>query len=473
MSSASLPSIGASEPSTSNKLDVSLLYKYRSDSLQSGASSATYSRKNSNASFAPGPAETYTIGDSVPLEEEGEEEDAADNRHSYSSQSARAVDERVRCVVDFPAPRSVALLSFISEEFHSFIVFMRIIFFHQPFDIFLAWAVSAGSTCFFYYWKPKDSGNEHLSFNLNWTMLSIALVFPLTMTLSETFRRREQALVFLSQLKVNILSLFMAHCDWDWYSIPVNQPQSPSLSGRRDVGSKESTRLNPAHCAELLVCLHRFLDLTFSVLSSPRTSRAVSFYTQSGRANREEVARIADQLDEAVVVLYHEISQFGERIKEAGLPAGEKSRLTAFENSLYLAYVQLRTIKDYRSPMELRAFARVFIIILPIVFGPYYALVAQSTSLSWSICFSCLTSMAMQGLLNIRHALEDPFTPLGQGRLGLTSKSTPFSQLLAICGDQIDLEFELTRLRRDLKLIFDKKSPDDLHTFFSSSKPAP
>ena len=58
----------------SNKLDVSLLYKYRSDSLQSGASSATYSRKNSNASFAPGPAETYTIGDSVPLEEEGEVE---------------------------------------------------------------------------------------------------------------------------------------------------------------------------------------------------------------------------------------------------------------------------------------------------------------------------------------------------------------------------------------------------------------
>ena len=238
------------------------------------------------------------------------------------------------------------------------------------------------------------------------------------------------------------------------------------MSGRYDVSSPESARLSPGHCSELLVVLNRFIDMSYSILSAPRVSHAIHFYTSSGEAHRLEVARITSLLDQSVLCLYHEISLFGEQFKEAGLPVAEHSRLVAFENALFLAYTNLRTIKDYRSPIGLRAFARVFIIITPLVFGPYYSLVARETSLSWSICLSCLTSSGMLGLYNLRHALEDPFTPLGAGRGSVDEKSSPFTRLLAHYGDTIDLEHELSRLRQDLRLVLEKRSTEDIHRFF-------
>ena len=56
-----------------------------------------------------------------------------------------------------------------------------------------------------------------------------------------------------------------------------------------------------------------------------------------------------------------------------------------------------------------RAFARVYILLTPIAFGPYYALVAQSTNILFAILLSIITSSAMQGLYNLRFQLEDPF----------------------------------------------------------------
>ena len=352
------------------------------------------------------------------------------------------------------------LLSFASEEMHSFFMFFRILFWYNPFDMFLAWAVSAGSTCFFYFYKPSDSINQHLVFNLNWTMLSIALIFPLTMTITETFRRREQALNQLNNLKTNILSLFLAHSDWDFYSFP--DKDRPVLSGRNDRDSKEGGRLKsqePDHALKLLVVLEHFIDVLFTIMSAPRVSQAKHFYLTRGTKQRETVSSLKSGLDDCAITLIHDISKFGETFKRYGLPAGEKSRLTSFENAFLLAYIQLRSLKDYRSPAGLRAFARVFIIITPLVFGPYYALVAQSTSLSWSICMACITSSAMQGLFNIRHSLEDPFTTFNAGRS--KAPDNPFFKLIAHFSDTIDMEVELRHLKKYLRLIQNNSSSED------------
>lgn len=354
------------------------------------------------------------------------------------------------------------LLSFASEELHSFIMFFRILFWYNPFDMFLAWSVSAGSTCFFYFYKPTDSNNQHLVFNLNWTMLSIALIFPLTMTITETFRRREQALSQLNNLKTNIVSLYLAHSDWDFYSFPDKDKDRPALSGRNDPESKEGGRLKsqePNHALKLLVVLEHFIDVVYTIMSAPRVSQAKHFYVSFGTKQRETVSSLKSGLDDCAIALIHDISKFGEAFKRYGLPAGEKSRLTAFENAILLAYIQLRSLKDYRSPAGLRAFARVFIIITPLVFGPYYALVAQSTSLSWSICMACITSSAMQGLFNIRHSLEDPFTAFNAGRSRATDN--PFSRLIAQFSDTIDMEEELRHLKKYLRLIQVNSSSED------------
>ena len=109
----------------------------------------------------------------------------------------------------------------------------------------------------------------------------------------------------------------------------------------------------------------------------------------------------------------------------------------------------------YHTPSGLRALTRVFILVTPWLFGclhpppplslplhfwncctlsvlllidprPYHILVANSTNLAFAIVTSCVTSLAMQGLFNLRqgasacvvahffirvprHELEDPF----------------------------------------------------------------
>jgi hypothetical protein len=79
---------------------------------------------------------------------------------------------------------------------------------------------------------------------------------------------------------------------------------------------------------------------------------------------------------------------------------------------------QLRVIKEYRTSHATRAFARLYIYVLPIIFGPYYVHVAAETgSPTYSICLAFFTSMAMVALFNVAQALEDPFTDAPPGRL--------------------------------------------------------
>jgi hypothetical protein len=255
----------------------------------------------------------------------------------------------------------------------------------------------------------------------------------------------------------------IAHHDWDWYSIPTCKPEEPVLSGRADINSKESGRLSPTHKTEVKACLCRLIDLMFTVLSAPRVSQAKNFYTVHGVRQRREVVSIMDALDDCVIALFHELSRFGEKFKAGGLPAGEKSRLTAFENTIFTAYSQLRSIKDYRSPGSLRAFARVFIILTPLLFGPYYALVAESTNLAWAISFACLTTAGVQGLFNIRQSLEDPFTPTTRE----SEPKNPFTELLLLAGDTINLEKEFTSLKSDLSIIISDKPVSEIHRLFT------
>lgn len=386
-----------------------------------------------------------------------------------NGQAPLSPDDKVKCVVDFSSNDTVmhVFLNFCADELHSLLMFVRIVFWANPIDMLFAWLISGGSTCFYYYYSPPEENAHPLVFNLNWTLIAIALVFPLTMTLTETFRRRESALQQLTNLKVSLLSLFMAHCDCDWYTLPT-KPDEEALSGRSDPASKEGGRLSPTHAQEVLATASRFIDFTYTVLSAPRVSQAKHFYTTHGQQQRKRVQEVQLRLDDCVVALYHELSKFGEKLKAAGLPAGEKSRITAFENSLYAAYMQLRTIKEYRSPMGLRAYARVFILLTPVLFGPYYALVAQSTSLAWSICLACITSSAMQGLFNLRSMLEDPFSPSAATP---PSTNDPFSLLLLLAGDTINLEVELDALKQDLRLVLENRSTEDIHRLFTDAAP--
>jgi hypothetical protein len=82
--------------------------------------------------------------------------------------------------------------------------------------------------------------------------------------------------------------LFIAHCDWDWYTLPKDRSQ-PVLSGRFDKDSVEGARLSRNHGTELKNIMFRFIDVMYSVLTSPRISRARHYYTANGIDEREYI----------------------------------------------------------------------------------------------------------------------------------------------------------------------------------------
>ena len=88
----------------------------------------------------------------------------------------------------------------------------------------------------------------------------------------------------------------------------------------------------------------------------------------------------------------------------------------------------------------MRAFARLFILIIPILYGPYMAEFADSTDLAFAVFFSMTTSLALEGLFRIRLDLEDPFASLD---------SSP---------DAVDVDMELSDLVADLKIFSDEPS---------------
>jgi len=146
-----------------------------------------------------------------------------------------------------------SFIATVADEAGSFLSCIHNLLFVNTFDIVVLTMVSVCAVCFFYYYHGEGThkdGTEHmLAYNLNWTLMSITLVFPLTMTMSEAFRRRESALTQLVSFKSNVISLYLGHMDWDWYTIPSEKPDLPSLSGKTDRTSKEGARLNAVHCA--------------------------------------------------------------------------------------------------------------------------------------------------------------------------------------------------------------------------------
>ena len=146
---------------------------------------------------------------------------------------------------------AVHVLHTFTDLYIAFTVFGVYLF---TFETLLLCVLSVGSVTFFTHWYSYHGAlargdadavvlevhaavpraDERLSANINWTFFSFAVVFPLTFSLNEAFKRRELALTQLAQMKArrprrvrapcrdacapqsNVLNIYMAHRDWNW-----------------------------------------------------------------------------------------------------------------------------------------------------------------------------------------------------------------------------------------------------------------
>jgi hypothetical protein len=288
------------------------------------------------------------------------------------------------------------LTAYLLDLFSSLMVFVVHVI---SFDTVLSTIIAIGSVLYCY------SFGQHITMNMNFGMLSIGVVFPISLSISQAFARRESALRALLMLRGYAMSLFCAHRTWNW----------DSARGRASLPSDH------------VAIVRRLLESLFAAIEIycllPRGGHARFAYTCYGVREAAELQQALDKQCRRIDRAVGRLNLANEALKLAGLPPTEISRCGQYVQRLTEQWELIRAMKEYRTPAAMRSFARVYILILPILFAPYLVHVALSTSDAWAggldersrIAFACgiaaTVSVMLAGLLSVELSLENPFSP--------------------------------------------------------------
>lgn len=200
------------------------------------------------------------------------------------------------------------------------------------------------------------------------TLIATAIVFPLVFSIGTAYTRREKALEEYGALKASGRALYLASRDW----VPNRDPD-------RDRELK-------AALAELLTAMR---DMFKGPLKDapPHEARAYEAFSR--------------------------LSEFVTKMRAENLAPTECSRLSQYIGRMITAFENTRNIYEYRTPRSLRAFSDFFILLLPILYGPYFAFQAEQFRVELFFVMPVLFTLILVGLSNIQDNLENPFDQIG------------------------------------------------------------
>jgi hypothetical protein len=232
---------------------------------------------------------------------------------------------------------------------------------------------------------------------MDWILLSFATVTPMSASIGMAFTRREKALVHIATIRSFFFGLYQAHCAWDWGNLPTTGRFKSEVDWLEHSDSylSEIVNINDELC--------RYLTL-------PSTSRARHRMMPGGKALAKGMRQVGDQLMESIMTRINRLSLHCEILKLEGLPGNEAARIRQWERDIVFQIEGLQMLKEYRTPQALRSLCRIFSVLLPPFYAPYYAQMARDlNSLGTAIAFSVLTSLALTALFESLSQMEDPF----------------------------------------------------------------
>ena len=208
----------------------------------------------------------------------------------------------------------------------------------------------------------------NLQANFPLTLVGIAIVFPVVFSIDSAYKRRERALMLLADFEGHLKALHMASRDW--------------------------------------------LDINDEAFIGKFKGNMVSLYT----AIREYfIGTSPDDLKEELVdVRMKELSESVQQLRNFDLQSGEMSRVNQYISKILIDIQNLKTIYQYRTPITLRAYSRVFIYSFPVLYGPYFVFAAQSYSVGLEYMMPVVFSFILVSLDNIQMHLESPFDQIGE-----------------------------------------------------------
>jgi hypothetical protein len=214
------------------------------------------------------------------------------------------------------------------------------------------------------------------------TLMAIAIVFPIVFSIGGAYKRREAALDQYGSMKAHGRAIYLAARDW------IENPDL-NLLDQMKAGLLEL----------LLACRELFL----TPLASPRD-----------RDKPEMVER-----EERVYAAFSRLSLLIRSFRDTGLATGEVSRCNQYLSKTIAAFETIKHIHQYRTPRTLRAYSKLFIYLLPISYGPYFAAIAQDYSRGLAYLMPVLFTVVLVCLDNIQDHLENPFDQVGEDDIAI------------------------------------------------------
>ncbi len=203
------------------------------------------------------------------------------------------------------------------------------------------------------------------------TLITTAVVFPIVFSIGAAYNRREYALNQYGSLKAHGQSIYFAARDW--------------LDERDE---------------ELLL---RLRDLLGGILSE--THQMLSCRDASKLPENEE----------KVFTLFSRLSLLiKEDLRGRGLAAPEVSRCNQYLSEMLEAVEDMKHIYQYRTTRTLSTFSDIFVTVLPIIYGPYFAALSKDYAASLTYVMPVLLTLTLISLNNMQRHLENPYDQIGQ-----------------------------------------------------------
>ena len=210
-----------------------------------------------------------------------------------------------------------------------------------------------------------------INFNVDLTLISIAVIFPLVFTIRGSFRRREKALEHLSQFRSSLKTVH--------YFILSNK-------GLSDEFKNEASNI--------------LLDISEDVMNHLKNS----IYSTK-------------DLDSVIEQVYTFIDE-----KEEFISGKIRDKIFRFMNDLHESIENLHAIHTHRTPISLKAYCKIFIYMFPLIYAPTIINNIGFETPQWFTYFIVIvTEFILISLYNIQDQLEYPFDDVGLDDIQLDS----------------------------------------------------
>ncbi len=208
-------------------------------------------------------------------------------------------------------------------------------------------------------------------------LVGVAIVFPVVFSIGSAYNRRETALQRWADFRGHAIAIYFATRDW-----PSNHENDLPKRTR--------------------VLIHEMVQFTSAIL----------------KCDKEEFPEKEKQFYE----LFSQLSKITMELRTYGVQSGEISRISQYVSKMVIAFDNMKIIFQYRTPITLRTYSKVFIYIFPIIYGPYFASTFHDYSADLEYVMPVLYSFILVSLDNIQDQLENPFDQVGEDDIQIDSE---------------------------------------------------